>query len=407
MKKRIAVIVILIILIILGLLSMRKDSVIPNKKMDTNAAFNVHLLRKVNGLYRDNYLISPYSIKVALSMLKEGANGNTLNEIDNLLKDTNVNDISNENIGVANAVFIKNQYKDYIEKDFQKALVSKYASEVLYDEFVTPDVINNWTDEKTNHMIPSLLDDISRDFVLGLANALAIDVKWDNEFDCSKTFSEDFKNGSKVIKAEMMHAEYEDSRFRYFENSDAKGIILPYRGDENSNLEFVGILPNDSIDNYINDMTLDSIDSNVTEASDKVHIYLSLPRFSYGFEMKKKEFISVLNSLGIRDAFDSHNADFTKIMSRVNMINTDVVNLYVAEAIHKTKIELNESGTKAAAVTYFGLDKATSFQDNSKVIDIKFDKPFIYLIRDKKTHEVLFEGVVYEPNTWNGSTCTN
>jgi len=394
-----------------GIMFMKRDSIIPTQKIKKENAtddYSIKLLREANNTYKDNYLISPYSIKVALSMLKEGANGNTLNEIENLLKDTNINDISSVNVGVANAIFIKNQYKDYIEKDFQNLLTTKYYSEVLYDEFTTPDIINHWTDEKTNHMIPKLLDSVGKDFVLGLANALAIDVKWDKEFDCSNTTSEEFKGGSKVINTEMMHAEYEDSKFKYFENDDAQGIVLPYRENENSNLEFIGILPNNDIDTYINNMTLDDIDSNITKASNKIHINLSLPRFSYEFSMENKDFIAYLNNLGIKDAFDKEKADFTKIMTRENMYKNAFSNLYVSEAIHKTKIELNESGTKAAAVTYFGMAKYDAVPEGKpKVIDIKFNKPFIYIIRDSKTYEILFEGAVYNPNTWNGSTCNN
>ena len=82
-------------------------------------------------------------------------------------------------------------------------------------------------------------------------------------------------------------------------------------------------------------------------------------------------------------------------------------NLYVNTAIHKTKIELNEKGTKAAAVTYFGLDKATAVRPDYEVRNIVFNKPFVYIIREKNTGEILFFGTVYEPNIWNGSTCEN
>ena len=78
------------------------------------------------------------------------------------------------------------------------------------------------------------------------------------------------------------------------------------------------------------------------------------------------------------------------------------------EAIHKTHIDLNENGTKAAAVTYFGMFKNTSIEPKEKeIINIEFNKPFIYIIRDPKTNEMLFFGVVYEPNKWIDSTCEN
>ena len=83
-------------------------------------------------------------------------------------------------------------------------------------------------------------------------------------------------------------------------------------------------------------------------------------------------------------------------------------NVYVGEAVHKTKIELNEKGTKAAAVTYFGMFKATAMiEKDYEEVDIKFNKPFIYMIREKNTGELLFFGTVYEPNEWKGETCSS
>ena len=87
--------------------------------------------------------------------------------------------------------------------------------------------------------------------------------------------------------------------------------------------------------------------------------------------------------------------------------NSVIDNLYVGEAIHKTHIDLNEKGTKAAAITYFGMFKNTSIIIEKENIEIEFNRPFIYIIKDSKTNEMLFFGVVYEPNKWNGSTCSN
>ena len=106
-----------------------------------------------------------------------------------------------------------------------------------------------------------------------------------------------------------------------------------------------------------------------------------------------------MQTLGIKDVFDKEKSDLTKIMPR------KIEQLYVSEVIHKTHIDLNEKGTKAAAVTYIGVNKATDMRDEKEQIDIKFNKPFLYIIRDTKTKELLFFGTVYNPNEWKGSTC--
>ena len=113
-----------------------------------------------------------------------------------------------------------------------------------------------------------------------------------------------------------------------------------------------------------------------------------------------------LQSMGINDAFSKYDADFTNIITRANMDKYNMANLYVNQAIHKSHIELNEAGTKAAAVTFFGFAKATAVQEpHYDTINIEFDKSFMYIIRDKNTKEILFMGVVDEPNEWKGSTC--
>ena len=348
-------------------------------------------------------------------MLRDGAKDNTLKEIENVIGNRNISDvIVKDHIGVANAAFIKNKYKNYLLDEFKNNLESKYHSEILYDDFKTPKVINDWVNDKTNGMIKDILSDIDEYFVLGLANALAIDVEWNSPFDCSKTVKEHFtKIDKKNIYVEMMHKTLEYSGYKYLKNDNATGVIIPYKkynkntGEEDyengSNLEFIGILPNDNIYDYINNVNekeLNNLLSSSREVSDNFEIELGLPRFKYDYELNN--FMEVLKNMGIKDAFDRTKANFTKIMPR----NNEIENLYVDEAIHKTHIELNEKGTKAAAVTFFGFSNKAMMPEEKEKVSITFNKPFIYIIRDSSTNEMLFFGTVYEPNIWNGSTCS-
>ena len=381
--------------------SPRKD----NKPIiiDNNEDFTTKLIRSINvSTNSTNYLISPYNIETALNMLREGAAGNTKIEIDNLLGNEIINNISiPSKLNVANGVFIKEDYKNDVKKDFISILDNKYQAEILYDEFTTPDVINNWVKEKTNNMIDKLLDEMNKDFVLGLASALALDVEWTSSFECASTSSEEFnKIENSKINVEMMHQSY-TAYAKYLKNDDVEGIVLPYNtNSDNVDLEFIALLPN-NVNTYVNSITKEKIDNlfnKETLATDKYHINLSLPRFTYDYEIE--DFIKVLQDLGIKEAFDPDKANFKKI------IEIDE-NIYVGEAIHKTKIELNEKGTKAAAVTYFGMFKNSAMLEKDyEEVDIKFNRPFVYMIRERNTGEILFFGTVYEPNIWNGSTCS-
>lgn len=382
----------------------------PKVEHDTN--FNINVIKTM--ATDKNYLISPYSIEIALNMLKEGANNNTRKQIEDVVGTRNINNISIKNrIKIANALFVKNKYKKYIKDSFYNTIKEEYKGEILYDEFKTPDVINNWVDKNTDGMIIKILDDIDPDYVLGLANAIAIDVEWASPFDCSSTRSDKFtKIDNSIINVEMMHNSYKYSA-KYIKTDDATGIILPYRSynaktgeedyEEENNLEFIGILPNTDVKSYINDLTQDKLDDlykNTRSASSTFEIYLSLPRFKYEYDAK--EFKHNLMDMGITEVFDENNADLTNIISK----NNDMNNIYVGNAIHKTYIDLNEKGTKAAAVTYFGVYETSAIEiEEKETVSIVFNKPFIYMIRDKKTNEILFFGTVYEPNLWTKSTC--
>ena len=368
--------------------------------------YTIDIIREFNNGNTSNYLISPYNIEIGLNMLRDGADGMTKEELDKVLGNRVINNISvKDKIGVANGVFIKDIYKDNVKKDYYDILNTKYNSEIIYNPFTSPVKINNWVKEKTNGMIDKILDRMDNNFVMGLASALAIDVKWQNEFECNETISNEFtKLDNSKINVEMMHKTY-NYNAKYIKNDEVEGIVIPYKKEDNSNveLEFVGILPNNSVNEYIKNLTIDKLNNifkNERSAGEDFNIKLSLPRFKYDYE--PSDFIGILNNLGIKEAFNPDLANFKKMVEIPNY------NVYVGEAIHKTHIELNEKGTKAAAITYFGMYRSSAMMPiEIETVDVNFNKPFIYMIREKNTNEILFFGTVYEPNTWNGTTCDN
>jgi len=408
MKKKIFIIIGILLVIGVGIgsyiyLDSKTDNI--NKKnknideynYDANT-FSLKFIKYVNSkIDNENYLVSPYSVEVALNLVKEGANNNTLLEIENVIGDRNIPDISSENVKIANAIFIKSTLEYKVRSDYVNKLKELYNADVILDEFKTPDKINEWVNNKTDGMIKKILDSVSDEFLFGLANAVSIDVEWINKFECYSTKEEEFtKNDNSKINVEMMHNTYKGNT-SYFETDNGKGVIIPYRSDnEGKQLEFVAILPNNSVNEYINNLTeeeLSNIDNDKIEASNKINIQLSLPRFTYDYDLNS--FKDILQDMGIRDAF-TDGADFSNAVSDESV--------YISNAIHKTHIELNEEGTKAAAITYFGFD-ASAHEEEPKIYKIEFNKTFIYMIRDKETKEILFFGVVDEPNTWEGSTC--
>lgn len=401
-KRSILIIVIMVIAFASIMDSRERRHKIKEQEIKIMEEYNTDVIRTT--FKEKNYLISPYNIKIALNMLKDGADGNTKDEIEKVIGKEKINNINIKNkLSVANAVFIKNDFKSSVKEEFANTMKDKYHSEIIYDEFKTPKVVNDWVKEKTNGMIDKVLDKMKENSVMGIASALALDIKWISPFNCPDTKEEDFtKIDNNKMKTEMMHQTYEDNA-KYIKDDDVEGIIIPYNTDDNNvELEFVGLLPKNKVTDYVRNIDINKVNGLIAtarETSNKLHVNLSLPRFSYSYEVD--DFIASLKKMGIKDVFSPELANLNRMSSAKGM-------LYVGDAIHKTKIDLNENGTVATATTYFDVmyKSAPLFEEKIEIIDLKFNKPFVYMIREKNTGEILFFGTVYEPNKWAKETCS-
>ena len=371
--------------------------------------YNSNLIKVVHEDKKgSNYLLSPYSIEIALDLLKEGANNDTLKELNKAVPERTFKDLNSTNVRISNATFINERYKGVVEKTFTDNLTNKYHAEAIVDN-ITPEIINGWAKEKTNGMIDKVVDQITPDFVFGVINAVALDLKFQYQFECNRTREVEFtKVDNTTMKVPMMNATYERN-IKYVVNDEYSSIALPYKSEGEYNYELVAVLPKDldGFINSLNDEKINNVMKDAKEANDKTNVYLSLPQFNYDFKLEDSDFIKVLNKLGINLAFDAVEADFSRFITRENMEKVNIPNMSVTKAVHKTFIDLNEVGTKAAAVTYFGVDKNEAVLEQPEVVRINFDKPFVYMIRETGTNEILFFGIVYEPKEWKGSTCTS
>lgn len=348
----------------------------------------------------ENKIYSPLSIKYALKMLEEGANGNTKQQIQDLTKKLNLtkyNDIDNV-LSLANCVYIRDKYKDSVKESFISTLEKKYNAETKYDSFETARNINNWIEDKTLGIIKNMLsDEIVQDpnTEMILINALAIDMKWNMGFFGENTQEKDFTlaNGSKS-KVSMMMKETSSSDVSYYKNKKITALTMDLEKYDDTQLEFIAIMPNNNLQDYANSFTsdeLDKISKNLISASDKKDgVRIFIPRFSFEYDLELKK---DLQRLGVKDAF-TMAADFT------NMTN-DAAELYVSEALHKAHIDFTEKGIKAAAVTAMVVSaKGVITTEEKNPEEVKIDKPFLFVIRDKANGEIWFVGTVYEPELW-------
>ncbi len=400
----ILVIVLAIIIVAIFAIAIYKNkqinpTITGNQSSQTEEAdFSIEFLKLENK--EQNMVYSPLSIKYALNMLNEGANGNTKTQIENVIKNlslTKYNTID-EVLSLANSVYIRDTYAEYVKQDYKNKLTEKYNAEINYDAFRNATNINNWIENKTLGIIKNMLSDNmvqNPSSKMLLINALAIDMEWENSFDVSDTNGQDFYlNDNNTMTATMMHKEADDEDVAYYKDKEITALTMDLKQYDDTQLQFVAIMPEDNLSEYIDTFTMDEynhIIENVTLASEtKNGVEISIPKFSFEYDLQLK---NDLIDLGITDAFDENLADFS------NMTDADT-GLYVYDALHKAKIDFTERGIKAAAVTVMLTYEAVAMMDDNKPEKIRIDKPFLYFIRDKKTNEIWFVGTVYEPNSW-------
>lgn len=363
------------------------------------SSYDVNLIKETNKNETGNYLVSPYSIEVVLSMLRDGADDSSREQIENLIGKRTINNNLNVKgkLEIVNGMFIKNTYKNKVLDSYYKESIEKYNSEIIYDDFKSPKLINDWVNNKTNGMIPKVFDSLSPNFAMALANAVAIDMEWKYKFDCHATVPKEFTklDGTKKEVA-MMHTTKSNGA-RVFYGDNAKGLMIPYQSyDTNGksvkeggrSLEFVAIMPNTDIKTYINNLTVEDLKQTEEEGPLKSYIEIYLPKFEYDYSIN--DLSTTLKNLGVKDIFDD-NANFSK------MIDAPV---YVNSIVHKTHISVDENGTKAAGVTSAEINVKSVIEEDDR-ITFTFDEPFAYLIRDRETNEILFFGVVNDPPEWS------
>lgn len=344
----------------------------PNISLNKNNKFDYKFIKQIEG--NDNTLVSPLSMAYLLSMIQSGAKGNTLNELNIALDNYDLQPIENidSKISMANSMWINNKYKNDINNTFATALKINYHSEVLYDEFINADNINKWVSEKTYNMINELFpsDSVnSVDTIMALVNAIGINFKWDEEFDCNKTTMGNFLDKNVYMM---------NSNEKYLESDYYTGFIKDYEKlSDNSQYEFIGLLPKKDIQDVINNISNDVIKNSITES--KAHI--QIPRFKYEYNVNNVK--GILESLGIKDMFNKEKANFGGIAE----------DIFVSSIVQKTYIDFMESGTKAAASSGGAFD-ITSAAEEKEVI---FNKPFVYLIRKKGSNNIYFIGTVNSP----------
>jgi serpin B len=348
----------------------------------------------------DNVITSPLSLAVVLTILANGAEGDTKKELESIINPSNIsreqlndqyclllnmlNDSGYEEnnkkttmINTANSLWTSKDFS--LKDDFIKNCTSYYDAGIYNVDFHnknTLSTINQWISDKTSGKIKDYLKNINPGTVMYIFNSLYFKGKWQDEFSKKNTKSEDFylKDGSKK-KVKMMNAERQMSSY---EDDDIVAGNLNYYG---CSMQLV--VPKGDIDKYIEALDYQKLQENLKN-SEYVKTKIKLPKFQYEGEYSYKK---ILQKLGVNKTFAMDDANFSYI--------SDDKPLFVNDISQKCVIDVDEEGTEAAALTTVHLCGAA--QPPEKIIELYADRPFIYFIKHGRTGALMFAGVVYEP----------
>ena len=446
--------------------------------------FDLEFLKLESG--KKNKVYSPLAIKYALEMLAEGADGETKAQLDAVIGEYVAKKYTNSsNMSFANALFVRDTYKDSIQPTYVDLLQNKYNAEVVYDSFETATPLNDWVSEKTLRLINHLVDDLSTEDY-ALVNALAIDMEWNKLIqakDLNDAYSVEylhekyssavsclsgtkfkeiaFENLDKKVTAaeigasinrydivndlgedkirEEVGAAYQEylnkgqtcgneelnvdtyldqyieeinsnygkvdssTDFSFLDDENVKAFAKNLKTYDGVTLQYIGIMPKTGeLEDYIQNtdqekintiiQNLKTIELNNFEEGVITKITGFIPLFEMEYDLDLK---NDLIKMGITDVFDASKANLSKLSTKEGTIINNVS--------HKTNISFTNEGIKAAAAVQMGgygdgrCGFNYDFEVPVKEIDLTFDRPYLFFVRDVNSGEVWFTGTVYEP----------
>ena len=349
-----------------------------------------------------NVLLSPISVALAFGMVEGGANGNTLSQMEAVIGGGNSADDMNSllynlsdrmknakdvNWNVANSLWFKDDGSWEIDPDFVSKAASWYDAKLWkapFDDTTVTD-INGWVNSQTRGMIPGIINNIPDQARMYIINALAFEAEWLNEYiDTQILEDQDFTNADgSTTKVTMLCS----GESKYFELNGAYGFLRDYKGREYS---FMGLLPEEGTDlnDYIKELGDSGADlSNAIRNIQYGDVVVQIPEFKNDYDV---EMSTVLQAMGMTDAFDREKADLTGMMKPVS---GDDYQVWIDQVLHKTHIEVDRKGTRAAAVTAVVVTEGcTSEEPYIPPIYVILDRPFIYGIIDNATGLPVFLG---------------
>ena len=349
-------------------------------------------------------LVSPLSVMTALQMVANGAKDHTLEQFERVLGGSlQAEDLNRElfnyyqsltasatrdaRFEAANAVWMTNDENFKVAEEFIRVISNTFDAQLAQASFTDPktvDAINDWCSQHTDGMIPKILDydNVSANTIMVLLNAILFDALWQKPYEEYQCQQAKFTIADGTKKDVTMMYSQEST---YLKGEYETGFVKNYKGG----YAFVALLPKKgmSLDDY-----LATLDGNrfveLMNGRKYASVKTGLPKFSFDWS---DSLVDVLKGMGLTDCFDDAYSDLTGLGTY-----DPPASFVVSDVIHKTHIEVDESGTRAAAVTAVVVDVKGSIEE--KPYEVILDRPFVYAIVDTTNMLPVFIGTVTNPD---------
>ena len=367
-----------------------------HEMVNNNNSFAFSLYNKTMGM--NSRVVSPLSVTYLMSMLANGADGETQQQILATLgwagegiQQPSLQDINDYSrmliektarldkavtVEIANYVAVNKEFK--LNSKFQKSVERDYKAGVESLNFTSPSTlkrINDWCNDRTHGMIPSIINELDPDAVSYLMNAIYFNGTWKDKFGKEETKQEMFRGYTRDIQyVDMMHRHGE---YFYADGDGYSAVSIPYG---NGAFRMTVILPTEG--SFLRDV-MASMDGGKFQAlqrsMEKCNVDLKIPRFTTEVDLPLNDIISALGA----PLIFSPQADFSQFARG---------DFYVSKMFQKAKIEVSEEGTKAAAVTAAIMMMSAMRPEKKRNVVFHADSPFAYIISENSTGSIYFMG---------------
>ncbi len=349
-----------------------------------------------------NIFFSPCSVMLCLALVYDGATGETRSGMAKALElsgldAAGVGDVvarlrsllrgqgAGLQLLIANSLWCNPSIR--VDPEYVARVQQIYDAEVREVNFAAPDAvaeINAWVKEKTASKIPHMTDRLDPLTLLVALNAIYFKGLWEHPFQRGLTEDRPFTTGSGRQKS--LPRMLQSGRFRYFERRDFQAVVLPY---ERSRIAMYVFLParKSSLQALRGSLGAERWQEWRSQFATSLGS-VGLPRFKMNYAAQLRD---ALATLGMDRAFDPKWAEFGGIRSGPPPV-------WIDQVLHRAMADVNEEGTEAAAATMTGM-VALAWRPGRPEPEFEMivDRPFLFLIRDESSGNILFVGSVVDP----------